>query len=138
MSNVLINDFQKVLWRAEAVLSYLRVAFARATGVTIGEGVVIGGSCEVALTGSVARRGVLEVGDRSEICSGTLLYPHGGSIRIANTVHVGPGCVIYGLGGIEIGEQTMLAPAVALSPPVTPFRSPALSSARSLIFRSRS
>ncbi len=104
------NDFQAILRRGEWFLSLFRIVFARATGVRLGAGVTISRGAEVALTGSVARTGAIEIGEHCEICSSAMVHPHGGSIVLASLVHIGPGVLLYGHGGITIGEQTLLAP----------------------------
>ncbi len=54
-------------------------------------------------------RGVVEVADSCELNQGVELNPFGGSIRIARRVWLGPYVVIYGHGGVEIGEQTLVS-----------------------------
>ena len=53
--------------------------------------------------------GVVEVGDSCELNQGVELNPWGGSIRIARCVWLGPYVVIYGHGGLEIGEHTLVS-----------------------------
>ena len=53
--------------------------------------------------------GTLEVADSCELNQGIELNPWGGSIRIARRVWLGPYVVIYGHGGVEIGEQTLIS-----------------------------
>ena len=54
-------------------------------------------------------RGVVEVADSCELNQGVELNPFGGSIRIARRVWLGPYVVIYGHGGVEIGESTLVS-----------------------------
>jgi len=53
--------------------------------------------------------GTVTVGDSCELNQGVELNPFGGSIRIARRVWLGPYVVIYGQGGVEIGEQTLVS-----------------------------
>ena len=53
--------------------------------------------------------GTLEVAEGCELNQGVELNPWGGSIRIARRVWLGPYVVIYGHGGVEIGEQTLVS-----------------------------
>jgi acetyltransferase-like isoleucine patch superfamily enzyme len=53
--------------------------------------------------------GVVEVRDSCELNQGVELNPWGGSIRIAQHVWLGPYVVIYGHGGVEIGEHTLVS-----------------------------
>lgn len=54
-------------------------------------------------------RGKVEVADSCELNQGVELNPWDGSIRIARRVWLGPYVVIYGHGGVEIGEQTLIS-----------------------------
>jgi len=58
---------------------------------------------------NVAVRGTVEVGASCELNQGAELNPFGGSIRVADRVWIGPYVVIYGHGGVEIGEQTLIS-----------------------------
>lgn len=53
--------------------------------------------------------GAIEVGPHCELGQGVELMPWGGSIRIGSNVFVGPYCVIYGHGGVTIGDHTLIA-----------------------------
>lgn len=53
--------------------------------------------------------GTVEVADSCELNQGVELNPFGGSIRIARRVWLGPYVVIYGHGGVEIGESTLVS-----------------------------
>jgi len=53
--------------------------------------------------------GIVVVADSCELNQGVELNPWGGSIRIARRVWLGPYVVIYGHGGVEIGEQTLVS-----------------------------
>jgi acetyltransferase-like isoleucine patch superfamily enzyme len=52
---------------------------------------------------------MIAAGVSCEINQGAELNPFGGSIRLANRVWIGPYVVIYGHGGVEIGEWSMVA-----------------------------
>ena len=52
--------------------------------------------------------GIVEVADSCELNQGVELNPWGGSIRLARRVWLGPYVVIYGHGGVEIGEQSLI------------------------------
>jgi acetyltransferase-like isoleucine patch superfamily enzyme len=54
-------------------------------------------------------QGRVEVADSCELNQGVELNPFGGSIRLARRVWLGPYVVIYGQGGVEIGEQTLVS-----------------------------
>lgn len=69
----------------------------------VGPGVSLGPDNRAAIHGTV------EVADSCELNQGVELNPFGGSIRIARRVWLGPYVVIYGHGGVEIGEQTLIS-----------------------------
>jgi acetyltransferase-like isoleucine patch superfamily enzyme len=52
---------------------------------------------------------VVEVAGSCELNQGVELNPFGGSIRIARRVWLGPYVVIYGHGGVEVGEHTLVS-----------------------------
>jgi carbonic anhydrase/acetyltransferase-like protein (isoleucine patch superfamily) len=82
---------------------------ARSTGVVIGSGVRLHGRCEVALTGAVARHGVIVLGKRTVVERGVLLHPYGGRIETGIDVYIGPYTTIYGHGGVVIGKDTLIS-----------------------------
>jgi acetyltransferase-like isoleucine patch superfamily enzyme len=69
----------------------------------VGPGVSLGPDNVPSLNGTV------EVADSCELNQGVELNPWGGSIRIARRVWLGPYVVIYGHGGVEIGESTLVS-----------------------------
>lgn len=69
----------------------------------VGPGVSLGPDNRPAINGTV------EVADSCELNQGVELNPFGGSIRIARRVWLGPYVVIYGHGGVEIGEQSLVS-----------------------------
>jgi acetyltransferase-like isoleucine patch superfamily enzyme len=54
-------------------------------------------------------RGTVDVGPECELGLGVELNAWGGRIRIQRHVFLGPYVVIYGHGGVEIGEDTLIA-----------------------------
>jgi acetyltransferase-like isoleucine patch superfamily enzyme len=53
--------------------------------------------------------GVVEIAAKCELNQGVELNAFGGSIRIGRRVWLGPYVVIYGHGGVEIGESTLVS-----------------------------
>ncbi len=111
-------------------LGALRAIWPRLTGVRIGRGSRIGPGCELALGPSPARRGVIELGPGCRVSRGVVLHPYGGAIRLGADVFVGPHVVLYGHGGIAIGDETLvsmhcriLSSDHAVPPPGTAIRS---------------
>jgi acetyltransferase-like isoleucine patch superfamily enzyme len=54
-------------------------------------------------------RGRIAVGDGAWIETGVVLHAFGGSIQLGRDVFVGPHTVIYGHGGVEIGDACLIA-----------------------------
>lgn len=59
-------------------------------------------------------RGEIEVGQECEMNQGVELNPWGGKIKLGRRVWLGPYAVIYGHGGVEIGEQTLISMHVSI------------------------
>lgn len=105
-----LADVQRAASLLAQAASFLRAGAARLTGTKIGLAPRIAAGAQIALRAEPARRGRIELGDRVEVGAHALLHPWGGSIEVADDVHIGPGCVLYGHGGIRIGALTLLSP----------------------------
>jgi acetyltransferase-like isoleucine patch superfamily enzyme len=53
--------------------------------------------------------GAIEIGPACELSRGVELRPWGGSIRLGTRVFIGPYAVIYGHGGVEIGDHSLVS-----------------------------
>jgi acetyltransferase-like isoleucine patch superfamily enzyme len=69
----------------------------------VGPNVSLGSSAKPLIPGSI------EVGSQCELNQGVDLNPWGGKIRLDRKVWLGPYVVIYGHGGVEIGEQSLIS-----------------------------
>ncbi|MCC6416505.1 MAG: acyltransferase [Opitutaceae bacterium] len=49
------------------------------------------------------------IGDYCELSNACLLYPYGGHIQLAHRIFIGPGAIIYGHGGVEVGDHTLIS-----------------------------
>ncbi len=56
-----------------------------------------------------SRCGTITISDGAWIEQGVVLHAFGGSIRIGRDVFLGPQTVIYGHGGVEIGDACLIA-----------------------------
>jgi len=94
-----------------------RLALARQAGVVFGGGVRVargvdfnlGGGFHNILRPSGPGAGSIRIEDHCWIEQASVLWAFGGSIRIAPSVFLGPCVVIYGHGGVEIGERTLVS-----------------------------
>lgn len=82
---------------------------ARLSGTVVGRDVEIGRGCEIALRRSPSRNGRITIGDQSRLDTGVLLHSYQGAISLGRNVFIGPGSIIYGHGGVEIGDDCLIA-----------------------------
>jgi acetyltransferase-like isoleucine patch superfamily enzyme len=54
-------------------------------------------------------KGEISIGAGCELLDGVCLHAWGGHIRLAHRVFLGPGAVVYGHGGVEIGDNTLVS-----------------------------
>jgi acetyltransferase-like isoleucine patch superfamily enzyme len=78
-------------------------------GVDIDRTCTIGWAMSVGRLPCVHPPHAIKVGPECDIGSGVELNPWGGRIHIGRHVFVGPYTVIYGHGGVEIGDHTLIA-----------------------------
>lgn len=60
--------------------------------------------------------GSIVVGIRSVIHTSAIVATYGGSIKIGDNVSINPYCVLYGHGGLTIGDNTRIATGVTIIP----------------------
>ena len=87
---------------------YRRMKLAR-RGLRLGRSCYVGPGVSLGPDNREAINGTVEVLDSCELNQGVELNPFGGSIRIARRVWLGPYVGIYGHGGVEIGEETLIS-----------------------------
>ena len=93
---------------AGIIQRYRRWQLARG-GVAVDRSCRLGPSISLGPTGKIRPPGVLEIGPESELSIGVELDPWGGRIQIGRRVFLGPYVVIYGHGGIEIGDYSLIS-----------------------------
>jgi acetyltransferase-like isoleucine patch superfamily enzyme len=93
-----------------------RRRLARMQGAQLGSQVWLASGIDFNLGGQFKRSlrnngpsGGIELGDETWIERGAVLWAFGGSIKLAPRVFVGPHAAIYGHGGVEIGEWSMVS-----------------------------
>lgn len=101
--------FGRIHTLAFGIRSSLRKAGYRACGVRIGSRVVLHRRVEIAVRRPPIGSGSVSIGDGCELSTGVVLHPYGGAIRIARDVFLGPHATVYGHGGVEIGEHSLIA-----------------------------
>ncbi|WP_227698574.1 acyltransferase [Sphingomonas hengshuiensis] len=88
------------------------IAFAAVRGVHAGRGTLIYPGARLSRIGG----GTIRIGRHCEILPGALLATYGGAIRIEDHVSVNPYSVLYGHGGLDVGEGTRIAAHVVVVP----------------------
>jgi acetyltransferase-like isoleucine patch superfamily enzyme len=61
-------------------------------------------------------KGTIDIGEDCEIHRGTIIASYGGEIIIGNQVSINPYGVVYGHGGLEIGDFCRIATGVVIIP----------------------
>jgi acetyltransferase-like isoleucine patch superfamily enzyme len=89
--------------------SEFRIFASRLTGARIGNDCLLRAGAEARVGSEWWCRGTIEVGDRCSLERGALLHPCGGTIYLGRNVFLGPCVVIYGQGGVDIGDDTLIA-----------------------------
>jgi acetyltransferase-like isoleucine patch superfamily enzyme len=74
-------------------------------------------SCVLANAQLIANDGgEIIIGDDCTIMSGVIIAAYGGRIRIGNRVGINPYSVLYGHGGLDIGDNTLIASHTVIIP----------------------
>ena len=93
----------------QPLLRRWRLSLLRISGVKIGPPVyILGGTC-IRHVLSRGRRGSLQLGPRAMISHGVVIETWGGDVKIGHSVFFGPYAVVYGHGGVEIGDESLIA-----------------------------
>jgi acetyltransferase-like isoleucine patch superfamily enzyme len=58
----------------------------------------------------------LFIGQGTKVMPGATLLPLGGTIRIGRNCTINYGCLLYGVGGLEVGENTRIAAHTVMTP----------------------
>ncbi len=80
----------------------------RMSGVELAPPEFLGAGIEC-LPGFQIKRGVVQIARGARLDRGVVLHAYGGAIRLGRNVFVGPYTVIYGHGGVEIGDDCLIA-----------------------------
>ncbi|MEI6491234.1 MAG: acyltransferase [Verrucomicrobiota bacterium] len=86
-----------------------RLSRARRSGASIGNHPWLGPEIEFHLGQREGRAGEITIGEHAWIEKGAVLQAFGGHIRLQRSVFLGPYVVIYGHGGVDIGEETLIS-----------------------------
>lgn len=84
-------------------------ACLRCSNLKLGSDVVIGKNVYFGLKSYMKKPLNIEIGKRSQLSDYCRIEPWSGSVRIGENVFIGPFVVIYGHGGVSIGNDSMIA-----------------------------
>ncbi len=85
----------------------LRARFYESARVKIGKKCTFEKNVSIKLTGNVSSTVV--IGDRTSVCTGVQLITEGGNITIGSYCTINPYCMLYGNGGLTIGNNVRIA-----------------------------
>jgi acetyltransferase-like isoleucine patch superfamily enzyme len=87
----------------------LRIAWWRLRGVNLSWQTRLGAGVEFIPGIAHSKPGVISSGPDGRFSRGTVLHAYGGRIALGANVHLGPYTVIYGHGGVELGDHTLVS-----------------------------
>jgi acetyltransferase-like isoleucine patch superfamily enzyme len=79
------------------------------SGVRKGQHIQLAATAELRPGFRAATPGSIHLADNVECSTGCLLHAYGGKISIGENSFLGPYCILYGHGGIEIGKGCLIA-----------------------------
>lgn len=91
------------------LMSFIYANLFRVAGIKVGHSVKI---WPLVYTGKGflnGKKGQITINDNCELSQGSVLKAYGGHISLGKNTFVGEQVVIYGHGGVEIGENTLIA-----------------------------
>ncbi|WP_204102361.1 MULTISPECIES: acyltransferase [Spirulina sp. CCY15215] len=90
---------------------------SRIHGITknifIGNNVMVGRSATIFCESSTTS---LKIGDRTNVGISVIIKCYGGNIKIGNDCSINPFCVLYGQGGLTIGNCVRISPHTVIVP----------------------
>jgi acetyltransferase-like isoleucine patch superfamily enzyme len=81
----------------------------RAAGADLGTHALLGRAIDVRRGTRDGQAGRIRIGDHAWIEQGVVLHAFGGEIAIGSHVFIGPYAVVYGHGGVSIGDDTLIS-----------------------------
>jgi acetyltransferase-like isoleucine patch superfamily enzyme len=100
---------EKIMNQLAKIQRFTRIERAKLKGVKLGGHPLLGSHLDFQLGIRDGKAGRIVIGDQAWIEHGAALCAFGGSIEIGRCVFIGPHAVVYGQGGVTIGEETLIA-----------------------------
>lgn len=101
-----IKDFVKRLLHHYKLRSYARRNIFIHPSVYIAKSAVI----------DTRLGGMITIDEGTEVLEGVLILTYGGNIKIGKRCNINPYCILYGHGGLTIGDDVMIAGANMIIP----------------------
>ena len=79
------------------------------------KGIAVNGDCRISVAALITRgylngrKGQVTIHEHCELSKGAVLKAYGGSISLGKSTFLGEYVVIYGHGGVQIGDNTLIA-----------------------------
>ncbi len=102
-----MNRFLSRGW--QRVVRAARLHRLRLIGVDLGTECRVGPGSTIENGRGATGSGRIVLGARCELCQGVVLRAWGGTIKLGTDVFIGEYTVIYGHGGVTIGDDTLIA-----------------------------
>jgi len=91
------------------MISFFYISVFRFFGIEIKERVSIGCNSFISKGYANGNKGRVTIGSDCTLSQGVVLKGYGGHINIGTNTFLGEYCVIYGHGGVEVGDNTLIA-----------------------------
>lgn len=109
----MINQMIKILFRGlRKIRRLITITYWRLNGIRIGEKVNIHPSVEF----DNSNGGYIEVGSGTKLDKGVIVRSCGGRVEIGKNCFINPYSILYGHGGLKIGNGVLVAANVVLIP----------------------
>lgn len=92
-----------------SLIQRFRLARLRYAGVSLAHPRLLGPNLDARPQFSMSKRGEISFGDGAWLEHGVVLHAYSGRIRVGRDAFIGPHTVIYGHGGVEIGDACLIA-----------------------------
>jgi len=90
-------------------INLISIVINRLRGIQFGNNVLLNGQAILANGIMEGKKGKISIAENCEITRGCILKAYGGRITLGTNVFLGEYTVIYGHGGVSIGENTLIA-----------------------------
>lgn len=91
------------------LLQFARATHLRLSGARVGSDCRLAGGIKVKLGLRDAKKGAVVIGREGWIENNVVIDAFGGHVEIGDATFLGPGVVIYGHGGVRIGDHCLIA-----------------------------